>query len=542
MAISIDRFMKGVSMTAGRKNEGSYETRLYTSVSGIEAKPPTNCAGAIYTKDEAAREAERCIKCRCLECLKQCKFMEKYDKYPRKYIRETFNNITTISVAGGMGFRKATPAINSCTLCGLCSEICPNGIPMAEITRSAREVLVGGKVMPPRYHDFPLRDMLYSNSDKVSFFRNPKGKEKSGYMFFPGCQLIATTPEYIKPAYEYLSAVLSGDVGLMLGCCGAPAMWAGERAVYTEVMGRFRKIWEDAGKPVIITACPTCNREFTEAFPDEKVKTIWHYFNTHELPEKTGGLQQDLLTVSVHDPCTSRYCPDMHDEIRNILNKAGHKIEEYDYSRNLTRCCGYGGLINYGDVSLAKEFSGKRLSETKNAMVTYCSVCRDAFANSEKPVYHILDVIYGKESKERGLREKTGISEKMKNRSALKSALLKEIWGEEPTESVNDYDSVSLVINEEVGKKLEERLILEDHIMEVIYEAEKTGRKTVDPKTGEFIAYKKIGIVTFWIRYKKIGELYHVHSAYSHRLQIVEGQQVFVRGQVQQIQIVEGGK
>lgn len=543
IAITIDRFLKGVSLTAGRKNEGSYETLLYTSVSGITKKAPVSKAYDAFTDDEAKLEAERCIDCRCLECVKQCKFMEKYDKYPRKYIREVFNNITTIAVAGGMGFRKSTPAINSCTLCGLCGEICPNSVPMAEITRSAREVLVSGKVMPPRYHDFPLRDMLYSNSDKVSFFRNPTGKSNSGYMFFPGCQLIAAYPESIKPAYDFLSGVLGGNVGMMLGCCGTPAMWAGEKIVYEEVMGRFKDIWRDAGKPTIITACPTCNREFSEAIPEVKTKTLWHYYSVFNLPDKSDQSEPEVINVSIHDPCTSRYCPDMHDEIRTILVKSGYRIEEYEYSKNMTRCCGFGGLISYGDASLAKEFSDKRLSETKNAIVTYCSVCRDVFANSKKPVYHIFDIINRKATRERGLREKIGISEKTKIRAELKKMLLKEIWGEEYTDSGNEYDQVSLVIGSEARQKLEDRLILEDNIKEVIYEAERTGGRIVNPGTGNSTASKKIGIVTYWVEYKKIGELFHVHSAYSHRIRIVEGEMVFVGGgQIQQIQIKGGSE
>jgi len=230
----------------------------------------------------------------------------------------------------------------------------------------------------------------------------------------------------------------------------------------------------------------------------------------------------------------------MHEEIRTILGSMGYRIEEYEYSKNMTRCCGFGGLITYNDAPLAKKFAEKRITETENAIVTYCSVCRDFLANDEKPVYHILDIIYGKDDRQRGLREKTGISEKMKNRVELKKTLLKDIWGEEPAETVKEHEGLSLIISDEVRKKLEERLILEDNIKEVIYEAEKTGKKTVNPKTEYFTAYKKIGIVTYWVKYERAGELFCIHSAYSHRIQIVEGQMVFVAGQIQQIQILEG--
>ncbi|MDD4369430.1 MAG: FAD-dependent oxidoreductase, partial [Oscillospiraceae bacterium] len=38
-AISIDRYLQGVSLTAMRENEGPYQTRLYTSLEGIEPVP-----------------------------------------------------------------------------------------------------------------------------------------------------------------------------------------------------------------------------------------------------------------------------------------------------------------------------------------------------------------------------------------------------------------------------------------------------------------------------------------------------------------------
>ena len=532
-AVSLDRFLKGVSMTAGRKNEGSYESQLFTSISDIERKEQTPKEGNFYTEEEATAEAQRCIQCRCMKCVKECMLLEKYEKYPRKYIREVFNNIAT----GGLGHSSGKPMINSCTLCGLCGEICPNRIPMAEIYHSAREHLIRRDKMPPRYHDFPLRDMLYSNSDAASFFRRPKGKNKSKYLFFPGCQLAAINSEYIKPMYEYLSNILADEAGLMLGCCGAPALWAGRGEIYDEVMGKFRETWEQAEKPVIITACPTCNREFSEALPDAEVQTIWRYYSENELPDSDGALSgtpihppcesadgagQAGRIVSIHDPCTTRHRDDMHEEIRKILIKKGYSLEELEYAKNKTRCCGYGGLVSYIDPSLAKEFADKRVSETEHDLVTYCAVCRDFIANGEKPIYHILDIIYGNSDREKGIREKIGISEKVKIRAELKKQLLRQIWGEEPADEPKEYDDILLLISDDVRKKLEDRLILEDNIKEIIHEAEKTGGKLVNPKSGHFIAYKMIGIVTYWVEYEKSGELFYIHSAYSHRIRVLE--------------------
>ena len=47
-----------------------------------------------------------------------------------------------------------------------------------------------------------------------------------GYLFFPGCQLSAFAPETVKKAWEFMRGEF--DAGIMLGCCGAPAVWAGD--------------------------------------------------------------------------------------------------------------------------------------------------------------------------------------------------------------------------------------------------------------------------------------------------------------------------
>ena len=81
--------------------------------------------------------------------------------------------------------------------------------------------------MPPSAHDFPIRDMLFSNGEKFALTRCQPGTETSRHLFFPGCQLSASAPEHVRKTYAFLCQKLQGGVGLMLRCCGAPADWSG---------------------------------------------------------------------------------------------------------------------------------------------------------------------------------------------------------------------------------------------------------------------------------------------------------------------------
>ena len=50
-----------------------------------------------------------------MECVKACEYLKHYGRYPRKYVREVYNNLSIVK-----GTRFANKLINSCALCGLC--------------------------------------------------------------------------------------------------------------------------------------------------------------------------------------------------------------------------------------------------------------------------------------------------------------------------------------------------------------------------------------------------------------------------------------
>ena len=222
-ATSIVRYLQGVSLEAERDKEGPYETRLYTNVEGVETVPPVEAQDPVggYAPAEAEAEARRCMQCECLECVKACEYLKAFGSYPRVYLREIYNNEAIV-----MGYRAANTLINSCSLCGLCGEVCPNDLDMGEVIKKSREGMVAREKMPPSAHDFPLTDMNFSNSPHFALMKNAPGTDSSRYMFFPGCQLCASMPAYVELAYAYLRNTLP-NVGLSLGCCGARPIGSG---------------------------------------------------------------------------------------------------------------------------------------------------------------------------------------------------------------------------------------------------------------------------------------------------------------------------
>ena len=158
--------------------------------------------------------------------------------------------------------------------------------------------------------------------------------------FFPGCQLSGSSPEHVEKVYTYLTEKLSGGVALVLRCCGAPADWAGDQELFQNSMKVMVAEWESLGKPQIIVACSTCHSMFKDKFPG--LVSLWELMENMDLPDQGASVTGGKLAVQ--DACTTRHEPVIQDAVRHILTKLGYEVEELPYSKEQTKCCGFGGL------------------------------------------------------------------------------------------------------------------------------------------------------------------------------------------------------
>jgi Fe-S oxidoreductase len=510
-ANSIDRLLQNASLTANRGKEGAYTTSLYTNIEGVEPQPRTPMANRAdgYSKEEAKREADRCLSCECRECVKACEYLAHYGSYPKRYVREVYNNLSIV-----MGIHHANKMINSCSLCGLCEQICPSNFNMGEVCQEARQMMVQKGKMPPSAHDFALRDMQFSNSDNFVLNRHQPGFTSSSIVFFPGCQLAASAPQNVKKVYEYLCKRIDGGIGLSLSCCGAPANWAGQEGLFQETLQMLERNWRDIGSPKVITACPTCFSMFKHNVPEASVEMLWPLVERIGLPDHAGSALTPQK-LAIHDSCTTRHEAQLQNSVRNIVSKLGHQIEELPLNRDNTICCGYGGLMIYVNREVAHKVINRRIQESKADYLAYCAMCRDNFASQGKGAYHLLDLIFGTE--EDRLIEGPGYSQRQENRARLKTLLLREIWGESVEEPRVD---VTVIIPENVKRIMEDRMILVGDVAKVIAHAESTGSKLKNVENGHYIAYLQPVSVTYWVEYSPEGDGFLVHNAYCHRLEI----------------------
>lgn len=523
-AISIDRYVGKVSLGASREREGVFDTLLQYKVDAAEVSTRTKKTAAqaaggsasdVYSRDEASAEAGRCLKCRCDLCIRGCSHMQRFKISPDSYIRQINHNERII-----LGTHYANQMINSCTRCGLCREQCFLDIGMNEIIEETRISMVSKGKMPPSAHDFALRDMQFSNSSRFSMVKGlPKGSGANGYLFYPGCQLSATHSESIPGIYRHLEKIIP-PVGIYLGCCGAPADWAGRQDLVEENIAGIRQVWADNEHPVFILACPSCMAVFEKYLPEIKTTSLWEILDRYGLPERHA--RAEGLVLNIHDACTARYRPQVQESIRNIAASLGCSIREPAYTREKTKCCGYGGLVYYANRDQAEDFVRDRIGECQEDLLVYCAMCRDLFAGGGKRTYHILDLICCSDLEAAALRKKPTLSERQFNRSKLKRSLLEELL-EETREKDHepDYD-FNLIIPEPVAAVMEERYILEEEVGKVIDHGRKKGERFFNPENSNYLARLRLEHITDWVRYEEKGREVFVNSVYSHRMKAVE--------------------
>jgi Fe-S oxidoreductase len=506
---ALERYIKAGSMN---QPSGRSDTKLILDPKRIAVSEPVLPQdGVAFTQEEAIREAKRCLRCSCDACVRYSDLMRFFKKFPKRIAEEVELTIHPGTLDGDGTL--ATRLISTCNQCGLCAEVCPVGIDMGDLLLQNHRLMREKGAMPWAFHDFWLRDMEFTNSDTAHLARTPNGYNQSKFMFFPGCQLGASDPQYVIESYRWLLSH-QPDTALFLNCCGAPAEWAGDQRLHGEVIAKIREQWIALGKPAAVFACPTCNQMFERYLPEIERVFLYNLIQDWGVsPSKPG----DGEVVSVFDPCASREEPALQQAVRQIVMQAGFVHEPLPLEGKLAACCSWGGQVSTSNPRYAREVVSARITQSENPYVTYCINCRDIFSATRKPVYHLLDIVFGLHGSN---RKPPTLTKRRENRIALKQQVLGEFWMDEI--QMEEKPAFNLVASLEVRRKISDDMILEADIVSVIEHCESSGRKILDPNSGHFIGHLQVGNMTCWAEYAPVENGFELFNAYSHRMSIEE--------------------
>jgi Fe-S oxidoreductase len=453
-----------------------------------------------YTADEAKAEASRCFRCDCKICMENCEMIERFRKMPPRLGVEVY---TDSQSGSSLAARSLSRETYSCSICGKCKSVCPVGVDIGALMQFSREDRLRAGKHFPAFHDFWTRQFDFHTSE--AFFASPpKDMTTCEYLFFPGCQLGAAEPDHVLKSYDYLSEKF--NAGIMLGCCGAPAYWAGDKKRLTDNIERIRSLWDDMGRLTFIFACAYCENVFRLMMPEIKQENLYKLLAVDDsvVPARL------FKDASVFDPCTARDDMSMQDSIRVLTERAGTMTEELD---NPNRCCGYGGHMSLANPALYDEITENRRNAGDKPYIVYCANCREVFRQKNKECAHILDMIYDIEHE----KDSTLQSQK-KNALEVKKRLMKDLTGNDFFPEKHDWDNIRLVINPELHDELDRKLIIEDDLKEAIWLANQTGEKFLSDD-GVFQCSMIKSVLTYWVQYRELetGD-YEILTAYIHRM------------------------
>ncbi len=313
----------------------------------------------------------RCNHCR--RCVVECAFLKKYGdpgELAAAYDpEETFHQ--------GLPFE--------CSLCGLCTAVCPEGLdPSALFLEMRRESVARGK------GDFPEHKGLVAyerkgTSRRFSWYALPEGCTT---IFFPGCALPGTRPERTRDVFDRVRE-RDPKAGIVLDCCTKPSHDLGREEYFRAMFGEMKYWLLDNGVQSVLVACPNCYRVFKDHGGEFEVRSIYEFLAEEDAPSLQGAQR-----VSVHDPCVIRFDREPQEAVRTLLARQGVEVEEAAHSGRSTLCCGEGGAVGSISPELARIWTRQRAGEAGGKrIVTSCAGCAHLLG-ARTPTSHILDLVF----------------------------------------------------------------------------------------------------------------------------------------------------
>lgn len=415
-AQSVIRFLRGEDLRSGRelKDTWTYETKLqmpvdWDAITGQredmqELNPKKRICSfdevALgYTKEEAEREAARCRQCECKLCMKECIMLNDYTECPKslfkKYLEEGYENLDHMIAY-------------SCNECSQCTLKCPKEFNMKGIFTALKEDyaeknngLVPLEILKEsdRTQEKECGDEYCTRVDGSLQKKEVPKKQKTKYVFVPGCTVSAYSPKGVENIVKHLKECLGHEnVGALLQCCGKVTRFIGETEKFEERNKKAIDILDDMGAEVIITVCPSCYKVFKETAKNQKVIAYWDLMkNLIGILETARGIGIGSDVVfNIHDSCVTRDETSHHESVRWVLDELGYNWTEIERNGKNTRCCGVGGMVCSSNPELYERVYTRRANDfDQHNIVTYCGSCRGTMQAAGKDAVHILDLLFG---------------------------------------------------------------------------------------------------------------------------------------------------
>ncbi len=319
----------------------------------------------IKQKRAINRVLDKCIQCNI--CVKECQFLQQ--------------NGDPFTLATLFQQNPLAKTAFSCSLCGLCTAVCPKEVDPAKLFLRQRQQVAENTANRYKEHK-PLRSYEKMGSSKLlSWYGLPFNCHT---IFFPGCALPGSRARRVLDIMGQLQNQIP-DLGILLDCCTKPSHDLGEHEFFQKQFRRIQHFLDTKSIHTVLTACPNCYRIFKE-YSNINVKTIYEVL----APQP----QHAPHRITIHDPCGVRFYPHIHQAVRTLLQLSNATITEMKHHGSKTLCCGEGGAVGFLHKELAQSWTNKRAEEAhEQKVITYCAGCTH-FLGQQMNASHLLDFLF----------------------------------------------------------------------------------------------------------------------------------------------------
>jgi Fe-S oxidoreductase len=308
----------------------------------------------------------------CGGCVRQCAFLKRYGN--------------PLSLAKQYQEGTLEPAvIYSCSLCRLCDVHCPEALQIADMFWKMRCQLVEQGRGPLTQH---RRILAYERWGLSRLLRSSAIPDGADTVFYPGCAMAGSRPQQTRRLFELLKKQIP-NLGILLNCCAKPSHDLGRIGFFERVFNPQIEVMKQQGVTTIITVCPSCHQIFSSYAEGFEVRTIYQILDSPaRLPTLDPGTE-----MCVHDPCSTRFDPEVHQSVRSITDQLGITVGSMKHQKKRTLCCGEGGSASFVAPDITDRWAEERAEQAAGRpVVTYCAGCVQ-FLSESMNIVHLVDLL-----------------------------------------------------------------------------------------------------------------------------------------------------
>jgi len=364
-------------------------------------------------------DVQRCM--RCGFCVALCP-VEEYMGFESNTPRGRMQTIKALIEGEVKVNEYLMNRIFNCSLCGYCLWRCPPGVRTVDAIKAARAYFIQHRCYPKAIDalDMFVRENRHiydlpkeARTEWIGYMdvkEIVKVKERADIVYFVGCVSslsgramgIAAATSEILNRLDFDWTILGEDEW----CCGAPLLLSGKGEAARELAEHNVDAIRRRGAATVLTPCAGCYRVFTQDYPQLVGELGFKVYHTSQLLDsvldqvRTAFKKQVKGKAIYHDPCEIGRLGGLYDQPRRVLKTIpGLTLLELPKTRELTRCCGGGGVLKAVFPDIALKLALKKLGEVQavgaDTIISGCPSCKlnisDAVAEGEASI-QVLDI------------------------------------------------------------------------------------------------------------------------------------------------------